>query len=108
VQAYLVVFGALSVFTAISFVVNATVGRNMTGLVIILGVAVCKAALVGAYFMHLVVDWKKLYYLIFPAFILGAMMITVLLPDIVLAWPQKGFSPSPPYNTVVEPHMNGE
>jgi hypothetical protein len=36
--------------------------------------------------MHLVVDWKKLYYLIFPTFILAAMMITVLLPDIVLVW----------------------
>jgi len=85
-QAYMVVFVALSIFTAISFLVNATVGRNMTGLVIILGVAVVKATLVGAYFMHLVVDWFKLYYLIFPTFILAAMFITVLLPDIVLAW----------------------
>lgn len=85
-QAYMVVFGALSVFTAISFVVNATVGRNMTGLTIILAVAVCKAVLVGAYFMHLVVDWSKLYYLIFPTFILAAMFMTVLMPDIVLAW----------------------
>src|SRR6516165_6348517 len=64
-QAYMVVFGALSIFTAISFIVNATVGRNMTGLTIILGVAVIKAVLVGLYFMHLVVDWFKLYYLIF-------------------------------------------
>ena len=85
-QAYMVVFIALSTFTAISFLVNATVGRNMTGLVIILGVAVVKATLVGLYFMHLVVDWFKLYYLIFPTFILAAMFITVLLPDIVLAW----------------------
>jgi caa(3)-type oxidase subunit IV len=109
VQAYLVVFGALSVFTAISFIVNATVGRNLAGLAIIMGVAVCKALLVGAYFMHLIVDWKKLYYLIFPAFILGAMMMTVLMPDIVLAWPyEKGKMPSPPINNIVQPHMNGE
>ncbi|HLJ93026.1 MAG TPA: cytochrome C oxidase subunit IV family protein [Gemmataceae bacterium] len=85
-QAYMVVFLALSCFTAISFVVNLTVGRNITGLVIILGVAVVKAFLVGMYFMHLVVDWGKLYYLIFPTFILAAMFITVLMPDIVLAW----------------------
>jgi cytochrome c oxidase subunit 4 len=58
----------------------------MTGLVIILGVAVIKATLVGLYFMHLVVDWAKLYFLIFPTFILAAMFITVLMPDIVLAW----------------------
>ncbi len=85
-QAYMVVFLALSTFTAIFFLVNATVGRNMTGLVIILGVAVIKAILVGLYFMHLVVDWGRLYYLIFPTFILAAMFITVLMPDIVLAW----------------------
>jgi cytochrome c oxidase subunit IV len=82
----MVVFLALSMFTAISFLVNYFVGRNMTGLAIILGVAVVKAILVGLYFMHLVVDWFKLYYLIFPTFILAAMFITVLLPDIVLAW----------------------
>jgi cytochrome c oxidase subunit IV len=85
-QAYMVVFLALSMFTAISFMVNYFVGRNMTGLMIILGVAVIKAILVGLYFMHLVVDWFKLYYLIFPTFILAAMFITVLLPDIVLVW----------------------
>ena len=85
-QAYMVVFVALSVFTAISFLVNATVGRNMTGMLIILSVAVIKAILVGLYFMHLVVDWGKLYYLIFPTFILAAMFITVLMPDIVLVW----------------------
>jgi cytochrome c oxidase subunit IV len=86
IQSYLVVFGALTVFTAISFIVNATVGRNMTGLLIILSVAVCKAVLVGLYFMHLIVDWKRFYFLIFPTFILGAMFIVVLLPDIVIAW----------------------
>jgi cytochrome c oxidase subunit 4 len=85
-KAYMVVFGALTIFTAISFVVNATVGRNMTGLMIILSVAVIKAILVGLYFMHLVVDWPRFYFLIFPAFILGAMMMVVLLPDIVIAW----------------------
>jgi cytochrome c oxidase subunit 4 len=86
VKAYLVVFAALAIFTAISFLVNATVGRNMTGLLIILSVAIVKAVLVGLYFMHLVLDWGKFYFLIFPAFILGAMMIVVFLPDMVLAW----------------------
>src|SRR5207302_7923635 len=86
-QAYIVVFVALSIFTAISFLVNAVVGRNPTGLTIILAVAICKAVLVGTYFMHLIVDWPKLYYLIFPTFILGAIFVVVLLPDIVLTWP---------------------
>src|SRR5439155_18270571 len=85
IQAYMVVFLALSTFTAISFLVNATVGRNITGLLIILAVAVIKAVLVGLYFMHLVVDWGRLYFLIFPTFILAAMFITVLIPDIVFS-----------------------
>jgi cytochrome c oxidase subunit 4 len=96
VQAYLVVFVALSIFTAISFVVREVVGHNTTSMMIILAVAVCKAVLVGLFFMHLIVDWPRLYYLIFPAFILGTMMIVVFLPDIVLAWPHTGASPSQP------------
>jgi hypothetical protein len=92
----MVVFGALSIFTAISFIVNATIGRNMMGLTIILAVAVIKTLLVATYFMHLIVDWPKIYYLIFPTFILAAMFITVLLPDQVLGWPHTGTAPTPP------------
>jgi cytochrome c oxidase subunit 4 len=89
-QLYLVVAAALAVFTAVSFGVNSlvrggTLSDNM-GFTIILGVAVCKALLVGAFFMHLKFEWGKLYFLIIPAFILGLMMMLVLLPDAVIAW----------------------
>jgi len=90
VKSYLVIFGALSVFTAISFVVNEFVRHDTisatTGMLLILGVAVVKAVLVGMYFMHLKYDWAKLYFMIIPCFILATMFIVVLLPDIVLAW----------------------
>jgi cytochrome c oxidase subunit 4 len=90
VQAYLVVFGALSIFTALSFVFN-TLARNESishtqSFMLILGVAIIKATLVGMYFMHLKFDWGRLYFLIIPAFILGTMMMIVLMPDIVLGW----------------------
>jgi cytochrome c oxidase subunit 4 len=90
VRAYLVIFAALALFTLVSFFAN-YFARNGTitvhqSFVIILGVAIVKACLVGAYFMHLIADWRKLYYLLVPAFILGTMMMIVLLPDIVLAW----------------------
>jgi len=86
-KAYLLVFGALSVFTAVSFLVNTLLGQgSVTGMLVILGVAVCKAMLVAAFFMHLVVDWGRVYYLIVPALILGALLVVVLLPDIVLTW----------------------
>jgi cytochrome c oxidase subunit 4 len=90
VKAYLVIFTALALFTLVSFVANyyarKDVITHVQSFVIVLGVAIVKACLVGAYFMHLVLDWRRLYYLLVPAFILGTMMIIVLLPDIVLAW----------------------
>ncbi len=90
VKAYLVIFAILALFTLVSFLANLMMRHETItpheSFVIILGVAVVKACLVGAYFMHLIVDWWRLYYLLIPAFILGTMMMIVLLPDIVLAW----------------------
>ena len=92
-QSYLVIGLALSIFTVVSFVVNSIVKDGtlaaQTGFFIILAVAIVKAFLVGMYFMHLKYDWPTLYFMIIPAFILGAMMALVLLPDMVLAWPYK-------------------
>ena len=90
VKVYLAVFTALCVFTALSFVVNLaehTMGFGAAlGMAIILLVAVCKATLVTMYFMHVKWDWGKLFFMIVPAFILGAMLVFVLMPDMVLAW----------------------
>jgi caa(3)-type oxidase subunit IV len=87
---YLTIFAALSVFTAVSFIVNYIVRSGsltaMTGMLIIMAVAVVKAILVGLIFMHLKYDWGRLYFLIIPCFILACMMIVVLMPDIVLGW----------------------
>ncbi len=87
---YMKVAAALAVFTASSFGINALVRSEHfspeLGFVLILGVAVVKAVLVGTFFMHLMSDWGKLYFMIVPAFILGAMMMVVLMPDILLAW----------------------
>jgi cytochrome c oxidase subunit IV len=89
-RAYMVVAGALAIFTSISFIVNSFVRDHVIeshiGFTIILGVAVCKALLVGAFFMHLRWEWGKLYFMIVPAFILGTMMMMVLMPDIVISW----------------------
>lgn len=82
---YMIIAAALAVCTASSFVVNGQVtAGNLTavmGFVLILGVAIIKAVLVGVYFMHLKWDWKKLYFVIVPVFILGVMMMIVLMPD---------------------------
>jgi caa(3)-type oxidase subunit IV len=90
VNAYMVVFGALCVFTAASFVVNVaehTMGFGaLLGMAIILIIAVCKATLVIMYFMHVKWDWGKLFFLIVPVVILAIMMMVVLLPDQVVVW----------------------
>jgi len=89
---YIAVFVALSVFTLVSFAANWMVQKGSmtttTAFVIILGVATIKAVLVAMIFMHLKWDWKRLYFMIAPAFILAPFLIMALLPDIVLAWKQ--------------------
>ena len=104
-RAYMVVAAALGGFTISSFVVNYLVRQGslstFMGFALILGVAVVKATLVGLYFMHLKWDWGKLFFMIIPAFILGAMMMMVLLPDTVFAW--KGDVPEPP-----APHVGNQ
>jgi caa(3)-type oxidase subunit IV len=89
-QPYWVVFAALCVFTAVSFIVNYFVRNGTlsaaTGFTIILSVAVVKALLVAIYFMHLKWDWGRLYFLIIPTFALAPMLVFALLPDIVLYW----------------------
>jgi caa(3)-type oxidase subunit IV len=90
IQPYMMIFAALSVFTAVSFIVNYFVRQGTlsagTGFVIILGVAVIKALLVATYFMHLKWDWGRLYVLIIPGLVLAPMLVFALLPDIVMYW----------------------
>ncbi len=90
---YYVIFGALCGFTAVSFIINEAVRNNILsahmGMAIILAVAVAKATLVGMYFMHLKFEWSKLYFLIVPVAVLGVMMMIVLMPDIVVGWPNE-------------------
>ena len=92
VRAYMIVFGCLAFFTFCSFAANFASAPEQLWIsktfsfIIILVVSVAKASLVGWIFMHLKFDWRKLYFMIVPAFILGAMMMIVFLPDMVLAW----------------------
>ena len=87
---YLVIGLALSVFTVTSFWVYGSVQSgemdDTKGFVIILSVAVVKALLVAMIFMHLMLDWKRVYFMIIPALILGSLLVIVLMPDIVLSW----------------------
>lgn len=86
---YLMVFGALTVATAVSFGAYELVSNETTRLVIIMIVSVIKATLVAYIFMHLKFDWGKVFAIMIPVVVMAIMMIIVLLPDIVLAWHEK-------------------
>jgi cytochrome c oxidase subunit 4 len=93
----------LAIFTALSFVFNSlaragTITAHQS-FVLILGVAVCKAVLVGMFFMHLKFDWGRVYFIIVPIFILAVMMALVFLPDIVIAWQPHADPLEPPVST---------
>ena len=89
-QTYLYVFYALAICTAISFVSNYFIaqqmGREFTSATIIMIVAVIKASLVAAIFMHLKFDWSKLYCIILPVCVVTVMMVIILSIDATLAW----------------------
>ena len=86
-QLYMYVFVALCVCTAMSFIVNRIFGENnLTGAGIIMIVAVIKASLVAAIFMHLMFDWGKVYCIVLPVCIVTVMMVIILSIDASLAW----------------------
>lgn len=87
-KTFIKVFGALLICTAVSFATNQIFGAGSpaANFAIIAMVAIVKALLVVTFFMHLKIDWRKLFVFIVPAMILAPLIIIVLWPDLVLAW----------------------
>ncbi|HEV3144810.1 MAG TPA: cytochrome C oxidase subunit IV family protein [Gemmataceae bacterium] len=87
-KTFLKVFGFLLCLTAATFAANQFLGERakFAAFIIIAIIAICKALLVVVYFMHLVLDIKKVYLFIVPVMILAPVIVIVLWPDIVLAW----------------------
>ena len=90
--AYIGVFIALCVCTALSFVFNymahedVKMMSHMASVGAIVVVAVIKALLVAAIFMHLKFDWGKVYCIILPVCVVTVMMVIILSIDTTLAW----------------------
>ena len=97
-QMYMFVFYALCICTALSFVINLALGQNHTSAGIILIVAIVKATLVAAIFMHLKFDWGKLYCIILPVCVVTVMMVIILSIDQTLAWHAYPESTVPHYD----------
>jgi cytochrome c oxidase subunit 4 len=79
---YLKVWAALAILTAIEYLYAATFKDFF--LILFLGLmvwALIKAGLVGWYFMHLKFEGNWVYALIVPAFVLAAILVFALMPD---------------------------
>ena len=87
-KTFLRVFGFLLVLTAATFAANQFLGEKwkIVAFIIIGSIAIGKALFVVVFFMHLLLDWKKLFLFIVPVMILAPLIVIVLWPDIVLAW----------------------
>jgi cytochrome c oxidase subunit 4 len=83
---YLLVFGALCVGTALSFVFNAFLGHGALSATLISIVAIVKAALVVLIFMHLKFDWRKVAAIMVPVLIMCVMTVIIFSIDQALAW----------------------
>src|SRR5689334_23324846 len=89
-QTYMYVFYVLCVCTALSFVFNEFARHDFIGHLssagLIMIVAIIKASLVAAIFMHLKFDWGKVYCIILPVCVVTVMMVIILSIDATLAW----------------------
>jgi cytochrome c oxidase subunit 4 len=82
------VFLVLLVCTATSFGINQLIGpsKAVINFLLIAIVSCLKATLVMYFFMHLKIDWRKVFVFLIPICILAPMVIIVLWPDMVLSW----------------------
>lgn len=87
-QTFIKVFVGLLIFTVVSFGANYFFARKNPAInFMIIGVVACvKATLVMYYFMHLKLDYRKVFVFLIPICILAPMIIMVLWPDMVLSW----------------------
>ncbi len=81
---FLTVFGFLVILTGLSFwVANSWIMEDrIIGWAVMLGISVCKAMLVIAFFMHLWWERAWKYALTIPALFMGGMLVLLLVPDI--------------------------
>ena len=111
-KVFLVVFGFLVILTGMSFWVanSSMMDDRIVGWSMMLGISVCKAMLVVAFFMHLWWEQSWKYALTIPTLFMGIMLVLLLVPDIGMRtdhYPQSRQRLSPEAITVpVAPRFN--
>ena len=78
---YMAIFWWLAILTVVELaVVFAPMSKVMIG-VLLCALALTKAALVAAYFMHLKFETKTLTWIAFTPLVIAVLLIFVLMPD---------------------------
>jgi len=78
---YMAIFWWLAVLTVIEIgVIYTGLGKLLIGILLV-SLAVSKAALVAMYFMHLRFETRTLGYIAITPLLLGALLVFILLPD---------------------------
>lgn len=82
---YYSVFGALAVLTVVTVAVSRIHLAPVTAVVIAFMIAISKATLVAAYFMHLKYDSKAIHLMAIMPTLLTALLLMALMPDVGMA-----------------------
>ena len=81
---YFLIFGTLVVFTVITVLASYwNMGSKAANVMLALGIATFKASLVMLFFMHLKYEKRPIVLIAMAPFILVAVLILALFPDIV-------------------------
>ena len=104
---YLAIAASLAGLTIVSYVGDLLHLPRPALIGLVLLVALVKATLVAAFFMHLKVDWTKVKVMIVPALVLAAVLVFALLPDMTLAMREKP-GPKPPVESQKPAHATAK
>lgn len=78
---YMAIFWYLAVLTVIEIgVIFLPIGKLLIGIMLV-ALAIAKAALVALYFMHLRFETRTLGYIALTPVVIGALLVFVMLPD---------------------------
>ena len=78
---YMTIFWWLAALTVLELIVVFLPFGKMTNGVMLCGLAVGKAAIVAAFFMHLKFETKTLTYIAFTPLVIATLLLLVLSPD---------------------------
>ena len=102
---YVKIWGILVILLVVS-VIGPTLGIKAITLITAFGIAIVKALMVAAYFMHLNVEKRYIWYLLFVMLLFLGLLFAGLAPDIMNAEGKNWTNPTP--ESIVAPATPSE